>query len=381
MSGKLPAPVSGKVPVDGSGVTQPVSAASLPLPTGAATETTLSALNTKVPAAVGGRVPVDGSGVTQPVSATALPLPTGAATEATLATRLTDAQLRATPVPVSGPLTDAQLRAAAVPISASALPLPSGAATSAKQDTGNTSLASIDTKLPASGLASETTLGTRLADATFTGRVGEVQASPTANTVLARLKDIVTQMTTQVRGLFDSAGNAIASAINFGDRRILVASMDQAVRLTDLGGSYSALAAGINLPSGGTFTPILMLNNPAASGKTLLIDMISMGIANGSLATFRININPTTTANGTALTIAPMKAGGGAGVATAFSGPTVTAATGADFDETVLGTAQNTLKMDIFYKIQLPAGTKLVVSGAPSANNKVSSASIRWTEV
>lgn len=51
---------------------------------------------------------------------------------------LTDAQLRATPVPVSGTvttggLTDAQLRALAVPVSAAALPLPSGAATSALQ--------------------------------------------------------------------------------------------------------------------------------------------------------------------------------------------------------------------------------------------------------
>ena len=42
--------------VDGSAVTQPVSAASLPLPTGAATETTLSALNTKVTACNTGAV-------------------------------------------------------------------------------------------------------------------------------------------------------------------------------------------------------------------------------------------------------------------------------------------------------------------------------------
>ncbi|CAB4164642.1 hypothetical protein UFOVP826_62 [uncultured Caudovirales phage] len=52
---------------------------------------------------------------------------------------LTDGQLRASPVPVSGsitadtglsqPLTDTQLRAAAVPVSADALPLPTGAAT------------------------------------------------------------------------------------------------------------------------------------------------------------------------------------------------------------------------------------------------------------
>jgi hypothetical protein len=60
-----------------------------------------------------------------------------------LAQGLTDTQLRATAVPVSGPLTNTQLRAAAVPVSAAALPLPSGAAKEDKQDTGNTSLAAI----------------------------------------------------------------------------------------------------------------------------------------------------------------------------------------------------------------------------------------------
>lgn len=62
---------------------------------------------------------------------------------------LTDVQLRAVAVPVSGPLTDSQLRAAAVPVSLASVPLATGAATEAKQDTGNTSLGSIDTKTPA----------------------------------------------------------------------------------------------------------------------------------------------------------------------------------------------------------------------------------------
>lgn len=44
IDGKTPTLVSGRVPVDNSGVTQPVSAASLPLPSGAATETTLVAV-------------------------------------------------------------------------------------------------------------------------------------------------------------------------------------------------------------------------------------------------------------------------------------------------------------------------------------------------
>lgn len=61
------------------------------LPTGAATSalqttgnSSLSSIDTKTPALVTGRVPVDGSAVTQPISAASLPLPAGAATQATL---------------------------------------------------------------------------------------------------------------------------------------------------------------------------------------------------------------------------------------------------------------------------------------------------------
>lgn len=54
---------------------------------------------------------------------------------------LTDTQLRATPVPISGALTDAQLRATPVDVSVSALPLPTDAAT-------ETTLSAINTKLP-----------------------------------------------------------------------------------------------------------------------------------------------------------------------------------------------------------------------------------------
>lgn len=61
------------------------------LPSGASTLTaqntgnsSLNSIDTKTPSLIGGRVPVDGSGVTQPISASSLPLPTGAATQATL---------------------------------------------------------------------------------------------------------------------------------------------------------------------------------------------------------------------------------------------------------------------------------------------------------
>lgn len=57
-----------------------------------ATETTLSSINNKIPTnltVTANRLLVDGSGVTQPVSVLTLPLPTGAATESTLNNILT----------------------------------------------------------------------------------------------------------------------------------------------------------------------------------------------------------------------------------------------------------------------------------------------------
>jgi len=86
---------------------------------------------------------------TQPVSIAASVAVTGP---------LTDTQLRATAVPVSGTvstggLTDTQIRATPLPVSNASLPLPAGASTSALQTTGNTSLSNIDTKVPALGQA------------------------------------------------------------------------------------------------------------------------------------------------------------------------------------------------------------------------------------
>ena len=99
--------IDGSVSVTGVSGTVAVSATALPLPGGASTETTLSALNTKVTTcntgaiagtvavsggtiavsalpSITGTVAVSGVGGTVAVSAAALPLPSGAATETTL---------------------------------------------------------------------------------------------------------------------------------------------------------------------------------------------------------------------------------------------------------------------------------------------------------
>lgn len=103
IDGKLPALVSSRVPVDPSGVTSPVSVASLPLPSGAATAAKQPALGTAGTASadvltvqgITSMTPlkVDGSGVAQPISAASLPLPSGASTLAEQQTQTTSLQL------------------------------------------------------------------------------------------------------------------------------------------------------------------------------------------------------------------------------------------------------------------------------------------------
>lgn len=137
--------------VDGSGVTQPVSAASLPLPTGAATAAKQPALGTAGTASadvitVQGRASmvalvVDGSGVTQPVSAASLPLPTGAATAAKQPALGTAGTASADVITVQGraSMTPLVVDGSGVtqPVSAVSLPLPALAATSTKQSDGS----------------------------------------------------------------------------------------------------------------------------------------------------------------------------------------------------------------------------------------------------
>lgn len=131
---------------------------------------TLDSTNKAIVNSSGG-VKVDGSSVTQPVSIASMP-------STPVTGPLTDTQLRATAVPVSGTFFQAtqpisgsvsqagtwtvqpgntanttawKVDGSAVtqPVSAASLPLPTGASTSANQSTTNTSLSSIDSKTPA----------------------------------------------------------------------------------------------------------------------------------------------------------------------------------------------------------------------------------------
>lgn len=189
----------------------PVSAASLPLPTGAATESTLSTrvadstitarLNTlgqktsanSTPVVLssdqsavpindnGGSITVDGtvavSGTVTTAGTTTAAQGTPAATANRWPVQLTDGTDLALVSTGGALLTDSS--ATTQPVSAASLPLPTGASTSALQTTGNTSLSNIDTDL-------DVALSTRVAESTFTGRfpAAAALADATANPTL-----------------------------------------------------------------------------------------------------------------------------------------------------------------------------------------------------
>lgn len=157
--------------VDGSAVTQPVSAAALPLPTGAATAAKQPAVGTAGVSSVdvlsvqgiasGTALKTDGSATTQPVSAASLPLPTGAATAAKQPAIGTAGVSSVDVITVQGIASGT-----AQPVSAAALPLPTGAATSAKQPALGTAGAASADVITVQGIASGTAQPVTLTDGT-----------------------------------------------------------------------------------------------------------------------------------------------------------------------------------------------------------------------
>lgn len=175
--------LSGALRIDGSAVTQPISATSLPLPTGASTSAlqtagnaTLVTISGQLPATLGQKTSANSLAVVVASDQSAIPITgnTGVAQASTTAgeigplvqgavTTAAPTYTTATTNPLS--LTTAgALRvdgsAVTQPISAVSLPLPTGAATSALQTAGNATLVTISGQLP-------TTLGQKTSANSF----------------------------------------------------------------------------------------------------------------------------------------------------------------------------------------------------------------------
>lgn len=156
---------SDRLKVDGSGVTQPVSAASLPLPTGAATAANQSTANTTLSS-------IDGKLVTSNTT------PTGSETVPIFRT-----------IP-SGVQSVAQSGTWNINNISGTISLPTGAATATNQTTANNSLSSIDSKLPSNLTVTSNRL---LVDTGITGGDASAANQATQITKLAEIRDRLPQ--------------------------------------------------------------------------------------------------------------------------------------------------------------------------------------------
>lgn len=224
--------------------TQPISALSLPLPSGAATAANQSTANTNLASILS---VLQG---TLAVSAASLPLPSGAATEATLAAIQTLIDALTTP-------SDTQ------PISAASLPLPTGAAT-------QTTLASVLSAL-------QSTLATSAAQSgTWT-----VQPGNTANTTpwLVSLQPATTGGNSIYRNL-DT--NATGANIKSGAGQVYgwyLSNSGSAARYVKL---YNKATA----PTVGTDTPVMTIYLPAGAAANVAFPnglAFSLGIGIGAV--------------------------------------------------------------------------------------------------
>lgn len=210
-------------------------------------------------------VPVSGTFYqdTQPVSATSLPLPTGAATETTLAALNTKVTA---------------VNTGAVVISSSALP--SGASTLAEQQTQTTSLGTINTSVntllkPASTLAGVTTVGTvssvtAIANAlpTGTNSIGQVTANAgtNLNTSLLALDSTVAK---------DSSLSTLNTSVN-----TLLKPASTLAAVTTVGTVSSVTAIANALPAGdnniGNVDIVTLPSIPAGTNNIGDVDVLSL---------------------------------------------------------------------------------------------------------
>ena len=202
--------------------------------------------------------------------------------------------------------------------------------------------------------------------------------------------NIITQLVTQVRALFDAAGNAITSTLVAAKRgldvNIINPSTDPVVvQFTDANfgteGKMFALATDeINITPSGTEKPYVLLRNPVASGKDIRIRNVIEGVVSTNKpTTFRIYHAPVVTAEGAAESITnKLSSGGVATIATAFTLPTVSAF-GNRVDNSVV--VAGVFILPEAFTLVLKPGDDLLVTVTPTVNNTGVDLTIDWAEV
>lgn len=375
------------------------------LPTGASTEATLAAVKAQTDKLTftATRLLVDGSGVTQPISAVSLPLPTGAATEATLGTLLLNSTFtgrintlgqktmaNSTPIVIASDQT-------AVPASQSGIwsvRIQDGAGTALTSSLVNTRQAldihQADTTFVVSGL---TAVGNppSLNPVSIAGVDGGglkrafLTDTGGATAVVGRYANgaVGTPAPLVIGGLDDAGAVQIIATDDLVGLKQFLYTVNVPFESDSVkDNTFYSTVVEFSLPSNGTETPFLLLKNPTGNTLKIWIDDMQMDvITKGQQATCRLYHTPTITANGSAAVITNQHVGGGAPASTmqAFSGPTISA-NGTKMRVFSVGTNSNSTVVPLNYGLLLEPNTSILITGTPTANAVTVAFSIRWTE-
>jgi hypothetical protein len=218
--------------------------------------------------------------------------------------------------------------------------------------------------------------------------VNSSSALKTDRTTVAGIAVATAAAGIQKIGLTDGIGTAITSTALDAKQGLdvnLIASPSQSAASS---GQVYVTAFEFNLPTNGTESPVVYIKNPNASGKTLILKILSASCedaTNGS-GIIRLYGDPTTSANGTSQTISSTSIGGGASASamTAFSGPTVSV-NGTIVFAIATGsgnvTTAGSMPVNFDGLIRLSANHTLLVTGEPSTNNMNYTFTVIWQEI
>ena len=206
---------------------------------------------------------IDGSAVTQSISATSLPLPTGAATAANQQVRAagTSASFAQAVQGVTGGV--------AMPVSAGNLPLPSGAATAANQTGGSQKTQIVDNSgnviastannlnvqcanCSGSGVSTGDEASFTAGSSLFAGAGGVYQTTPTTN-ALTNGQQGLFQVTAN-RALFSNLRNASGTEIGTPSTPVQVSIANTGANSTSVTTSAASSADTVAVPGGNTLT-------------------------------------------------------------------------------------------------------------------------------
>lgn len=148
-------------------------------------------------------------------------------------------------------------------------------------------------------------------------------------------------------------------------------------------GSLFSAAAVVIAATAGADNPLVLITNPSGSGKSLFIWRGRFGSTVTNVAiSFKIYSNPTITLAGTSLPITNRNIGGISNlnsVATVTTLPT-TSTLGTLITALNVGQNNNSIDMNEEFAIKVNPGNSLLITGAPSSNNREATMTLVWQE-